>query len=389
MTEASCLSPAISTHGKDRRGAWPYRFDIASDYASVAERWSALAREGSAFAFQGETWLASWYASLGCEPDVSPLPVTIVDARTGRDLMGLPLVRRNVHGLRVVEFADGGLTDYNAPILGQDAPIDPAGAARLWRTLRAHLPEADAVSFLKMPLTIGGRANPFALLPAARPSKLNGNILHVPGEWADWHWGLEKTFRKELERSARVFDKHPEARFLKVTQGDEAVRIFAELKRLQSARIRKQGLHYSLDDPGNERFYDDLLLSGLANGRTILTALTVGETLVAAMLGMADGRHFSMVRLATAGRAWNFCSPGRLIIERTMKTLHAEGFRAFDFTIGDYAYKRRLGATNVPLRELEIALTWRATPHVQIRNIKAKIRNSPRLMALVARLRRR
>ncbi len=43
------------------------------------------------------------------------------------------------------------------------------------------------------------------------------------------------------------------------------------------------------------------------------------------------------------------CSPGRLIIGRTMAHLHAQGIRQFDFSIGNYAYKRRFDVAPVAL----------------------------------------
>ena len=67
-----------------------------------------------------------------------------------------------------------------------------------------------------------------------------------------------------------------------------------------------------------------------------------------------------MVRISNAGEKWSNCSPGRLIIERTMAALHQEnGVREFDFSVGNYAYKRRFGADAVAAdrhqRRLELA----------------------------------
>ena len=41
-----------------------------------------------------------------------------------------------------------------------------------------------------------------------------------------------------------------------------------------------------------------------------------------------------MVRISNAGDKWSNCSPGRLIIERTMAALHRDGVREFDFSFG-------------------------------------------------------
>ncbi len=386
MTDALLMPRFLPALPRDRRRSTDFRIDITTDYPAVAERWRALAAGGAALGFQRDAWLASWYATLGRNADTLPLAVTVMDAADGRDLLALPLVRRRAGRLDIIEFADAGVTDYNAPILGPGAPRDGAGATDLWRALLASLPAADLLQFTKMPLEIAGAPNPLALLEPARPSGLSGNILHVEGQWNDWHWGLERTFRKELERSWRVFEKNPGARFERVRDPAEAARIFAGLKTLQSARIRELGLPYVLDERGNAAFYDEVLARGLAGGKTILTTLVCGGEIVGALLGIAAGRHYAMVRLAAAGGAWKTCSPGRLLIEQTMKALHAEGFRAFDFTIGDYAYKRRLGAASVPLCEITSALSWRGAPSAARARAKAAVKNSPRLMRAVTRM---
>ena len=375
------LSPA----GKATVAA-EYRVAVASNHAEVAAGFEALARQGAALPFQRRDWLANWYAAHAA----THRPVLAMIARAdGEQVMALPLALHRHGGLRIIAFADAGLTDYNAPILGPGAPRDRGEPALLLAALRRALPPADLLHFGKMPEAVDGRANAFALSPQATPSSLNGNMLHVPGSWDAWHRGLERTFRKELERSLRVFRKHPGALFRRVTAPAEAAHVMAQLKRQQRERVLELGLPYILDEPASEAFYDGLVRDGLASGNAILTALTSGDSIVAALLGIADGKHYAMVRLSTAGAEWKTCSPGRLVIEQTMKSLHAEGYRSFDFTIGDYPYKRRLGAMPLPLRELTLALSWRGLPHVALLRARALAKGNPALLRLARSIRGR
>ena len=358
--------------------------EAVADWEAARSRWARLAVHGTALAFQQTPWLDAWYRQ--CLGSGSPLIVFIRDADGTRDLLALPLVVTREGRKRVIGFADGGLTDYNAPALAGDSGITLEGA-RLWRALRSALPRADLLRFEKMPETILGRPNPLASMPGVAASSLIGNILHVPGTWDEWHWALERTFRKELERSGRVFEKHPGATFRRYEAGSEADQIYAELKRMQAARIAELGLPYILDDEPARGFYDALVRDGLRDGTAVLTALTIGDEVVAALLGITDGRHFAMTRLATPDARHKNFSPGRMIIERTMKMLHGEGFRAFDFTIGDYSYKRRIGVTPVPMVELTRALSPIGWPEIVGVAAKAAIKRHPGLLAAVRRLR--
>ncbi|MGO4781233.1 GNAT family N-acetyltransferase, partial [Lysobacter sp. 2RAB21] len=72
----------------------------------------------------------------------------------------------------------------------------------------------------------------------------------------------------------------------------------------------------------------------------ILTALTAGEEVVAALLGLRRNNEYAMIRIGNAAGEWRNCSPGRLVIERTMAALHAQGVRQFEFSRGVSAAAR-------------------------------------------------
>jgi CelD/BcsL family acetyltransferase involved in cellulose biosynthesis len=68
-----------------------------------------------------------------------------------------------------------------------------------------------------------------------------------------------------------------------------------------------------------------------------------------------------------------------------MEALHAQGVRRFDLSIGNQDYKRRLGAEQVPLTDVSVALSWRGVPYVWRDHAAQGLRRHPRLAALAAR----
>ncbi|HKY90910.1 MAG TPA: GNAT family N-acetyltransferase, partial [Nevskiaceae bacterium] len=87
---------------------------------------------------------------------------------------------------------------------------------------------------------------------------------------------------------------------------------------------------------------------------------------------------------------WRNCSPGRLVIERTMAALHAQGVRHFDFTIGDYYYKKGFQPDTVPLHDVQLPLSWKGRLPVGIadakRAAKAYVKARPGLEAFARRV---
>jgi CelD/BcsL family acetyltransferase involved in cellulose biosynthesis len=289
----------------------------------------------------------------------------------------------------VVEFADLNLTDYNAPMLTAAAPRDARAARALWRDLLAALKRlpggADLVRLRKMPVNLDSRPNPLALLDGAGPCPLNGNVVTTGDDFDAYRYSLERTVRKGLERSWRVFTRDPAAALRIVTDRNEARRVLSAMEIQQGARMRHLRLNFILNDETSAAFYRNLVGEGLHSGYAVLSALTVGEEVVATLLGIRSGSRYVMLRNSNAGEKWSNCSPGRLIIERTMAALHRDGIRSFDFSIGNYAYKRRFGVAPLPLVDITAALSWRGMPYLLRDRAVRELRRYPQLAALVGR----
>jgi CelD/BcsL family acetyltransferase involved in cellulose biosynthesis len=287
------------------------------------------------------------------------------------------------------ECADLELTDYNAPLLGPAAPRERKAAAALWRDLRAALRRlpggADLVRLRKIPVELDGKSNPLAMLNGAGPCSLNGNLVTTGDDFDHYRRSLKRDVRRVLERSWRAFTKYPGAAFRIIADKHEALRILATMEAQQSARMQHLGVNFILNEEAHAAFYRNLVRDGVDSGYAVVSALTVGDEVVATLLGMRCGPRYVMVRFSNAGEKWSSCSPGRLVIERTMATLHKDGVREFDFSIGNYAYKRRFGVTRVPLVDITAGLSWRGLPYALRARAVQALRKHPRVEVFVKR----
>jgi CelD/BcsL family acetyltransferase involved in cellulose biosynthesis len=59
--------------------------------------------------------------------------------------------------------------------------------------------------------------------------------------------------------------------------------------------------------------------------------------------------------------------------------------REFDFSIGNYAYKRRFGVKPLPLADLSAALSWRGLPYALRDRAARELRRYPKLTATLKR----
>jgi CelD/BcsL family acetyltransferase involved in cellulose biosynthesis len=363
-----------------------FRIELVSDWKQAAAQWG---NHRAATPFQERQWLDAWYGAFANTDRIEPLIVIVSDAVTSEQMALLPLIRRTQNGIRIVEFADLDLTDYNAPILGASALCNAGAARALWRDLQEALRRmpggADLIRLRKMPVDLDGRPNPLALLDGSSRCAFNGNVVTIGDDFDAYRYSLKRTVRKQLERSWRVFTRDPAAGFQIVSGGHDADRMLSTMESQQGARMQHLGLNFVLNGETCAAFYRNLVSEGIGNGYAVLSALTVGEEVVATLLGIRSGSRYVMVRISNAGEKWSNCSPGRLIIERTMAALHRDGVRQFDFSIGNYAYKRRLGVVPFPLVDVTTALSWRGWPYALRDRAARELRRHPRLAAVVGR----
>jgi CelD/BcsL family acetyltransferase involved in cellulose biosynthesis len=150
--------------------------------------------------------------------------------------------------------------------------------------------------------------------------------------------------------------------------------------------MQNLGRTYVLNDEASAAFYRNLVRDGVGSGYALVSALTVGDEVVATLLGIRTGSRYVMIRISNAGEKWSNCSPGRLIIERTMAALHRDGVREFDFSVGNYAYKRRFGVTRLQLIDISTALSWRGWPLALRDHAVGTLRNRPQFDARLRRV---
>jgi CelD/BcsL family acetyltransferase involved in cellulose biosynthesis len=361
-------------------GASGFCVEFVRDWKQSASRWNGA---GQGTTFQHGHWLDAWYDAFDT---VTPLIAVISDAATRRKVALVPLIRRVQRGVRIVEFADLGLTDYNAPILDCEAPADEAGARVLCQALLAalrRLPDGvDLIRLRKMPANVGGKPNSLVSLGRVGSCSLNGNLIRIGDDFEVYRASIK---RMQLPRSWRVFNRIPGAAFRIIANVGEALTLLDTMDAQQQARMHRLGQEFILNDEVRGRFYRDLVIRGMREGYVVVSALTCDEGIVATLLGVRQGTNCVFLRISNAGQRWSHCSPSRLVIERTMASLHKDGVRNFDLSIGNYAFKRRFGAVPLPLTDASIALGWRGIPYALRDRAAQWLRGHPWLAKRVGR----
>ncbi|MEM9365350.1 MAG: GNAT family N-acetyltransferase [Planctomycetota bacterium] len=329
--------------------------------------------------FQSGCWLSAWYASLGQRKGVTPWPIEFRDRRSKEIVAALPLILRRRDGLRVAEFADLSVTDYNGPVFASSAPGDLRWLPTIIDAIGETPMPCDVLHLSKIRLSAAQASS----LPCIGKCDLHANTVRIEGPWESYRRGtLKKKFRREMERSLRVFHRDSgSGRFQRITDLNQAWGVLEQMETIQQKRMESLGQTFLLNGPGFREFYRELLSQGLADGSVLLTALLDGNAdTVSAMMGIRHDRHYAMIRMAQDAEFWSRCSPGKLIILTTMEYLHGEGITEFDFTTGDYPYKQGFAVEQEPLYEVQLGISLRGRVALKRRQaldrVKARMRHT-------------
>ncbi len=302
-------------------------------------------RNARCHVFQCADILEIWLDTIGRARRAQAVFVGVYD-ETKRPVMFLPLGIERRGGVRVLGFLDGTVSDYCLPVLYPAvASIDAAAAPILWQQIRSALPRFDIANFEKMPKEVGGLPNPLMHLGAI-PMPESGHVMSLEGSremverripTAKRHLRYVRSLTKERTVSLEVAETPGSAKNLLEDMVRNKTRKFEE--------TRVPGFEV----PGKLDFFREAT-ARLPNLAPVhISAIRADDTVIASHWGLVFGDRFYFLMTAYADGIWRKYSPGRILNDELIRWCHANGYRWFDFGIGDEAYKFEYCDVTLPL----------------------------------------
>ncbi|HEX5779210.1 MAG TPA: GNAT family N-acetyltransferase [Xanthobacteraceae bacterium] len=315
-----------------------FRIEVTSDIGDLADCWPTTAEHGEAhcYPFQYADLLRIWCETIGRARQIEPVFVA-VRSHGQKPLMLLAFGIERTNGVRILSFLDGGVSDYNAPVLFPDVKGLRFDAADFWQRLQPHLPSYDLALLEKMPAEIDGIANPLAPLATCnRPESCHHVTLQ--GEWKEFEAKKIPSLR-DSRRRQRNLEKRANIRFSIADTHQERQRVFDALVRMKRKRFADTAAHDIFADPGYLQFYADATRKLGPGGAVQVSALYAGDRVIAANWGLySNGHYIDLVPGYEAGE-WRPFAPGRLLAEWLLRQHLERGDTVFDYGIGDEPYK--------------------------------------------------
>jgi CelD/BcsL family acetyltransferase involved in cellulose biosynthesis len=342
--------------------------------------------DASCYAFQYADVLDVWCDTLGAANQIEPAFVTVFDA-SGKPALLLPLGIEERNGVRMLRFLDGGVSDYNAPVVFPEAADwGPEAASALWSLLRRKLPPFDLAMLEKMPDAVGDLRNPLSGLATA-PHAESCHVARLEGSWERFARGHIKK-PSDSRRRRRNLEKLGTLRFAVAANAAERADFVAAMMRMKRDKFIETKGYDVFTDPGFGDFYREATRRLGADGPVHLSALLLDDRILAAHWGyIADDRFYHLMPAHESGE-WRSYAPGRLLNEWLLQWACESGLKDFDFGIGDEPYKSDYCDVNVPLRDAILPVNAKgrlAAAMLEVkRNAKRSLRESPLAPAILA-----
>lgn len=324
--------------------------------------------------FQSREFLLNWAATVGTAPDAGDL--LLVEAfRAGRPVLALPLTIRRSGFARVLSFADGGVADYNAPVL---FPVDFAWTgdrpAALWAALRSALPPFDIVEFTKMPAEIGGLVNPLALVTeTADAESCHGNDLTRGWDAVLATQSQLKTTRRYIRRLEEMGDLRFE---IAATAAKRRSFLDAALAQKQH-RFEETHVATFHEKPWLRRYFEHGTEAFAEAGMLLFAALTLDRRPIATSWNLVQGNHVYGILVAFEPGELARYAPGRILNLRLLEHLHERGFAYYDQGIGDEAYKVAHCDATVALARHVVPVSAAGQARLALAAGREALRNTP------------
>lgn len=322
---------------------------IEPDLDLAGHEFADLFARSSATAFQHPLWLSTFYERLAPARRADKLIVTIREH--GRLVGLLPMIRRRLSGVLLVESADLGVSDYAAPVV--DAGLTPD--ASLPERIVAALAPFD---WLRIRPVRAEHLDSWRSLVGGEALRLDFSAHATPltGSFPEWQaQALQPAFRRYLDRRKKRFFRGGAGALKLLEDGEDILAAIAAIGALRSGRFEGDPIQQDF----TRSFYACIAAEGAAAGLSRIYALSHGGEAVGYVFGLTHAGRFHYLLIGCDYERHGRHSPGLLLYDAIIEDWMSAGGSIYDFTIGDEPFKRDFGTKPTAMFMLSSAPTWR------------------------------
>ena len=212
-------------------------FDIKleSDFDFTSAEYANVFSRARASAFQNPVWLDNFYKSM---PQIFGAAPCIITFREKGILRGVvPMISRSKVGVRLLESADLGVSDYAAPVLDKELRRRLGSECALRKQFEDALGHYDV---LRIKPVREEHVGCWQVLFPVDPMKLefSAHSVDITPPFEDWQAAhVDPKLNGQIKRKAKRWKKQHEVELLRLTEKQDVSSAIGELTQLRQGRF--------------------------------------------------------------------------------------------------------------------------------------------------------
>lgn len=313
----------------------------------IGPQWRELCDNAGASLFQSHAWIGAWAATVQGACDLR-----IVVAWRGDRIDALaPLAIRRKCGLRVLEWAAQGYSDYCDAVLRPGAA--PSLLAQMWRALEgAHPFDYALLTDIRPGACIHGlskQAGGF-LQAYHRKAICSGVVSDAPTGDA-WFNSHPKKFRQNYRRGLAALEQNASLKFRLLAPDEPLGPALARLCELKRLRLGETAALSPLFTQKGAAMLEALVGAMAREGALRVFVIERDDQMIAISVNF-EYRGALLAYLTAFDPAFARGSPGMALMIDYIKWALDHGVKSVDFLRGDEAFKRRFASQEITLGSL-------------------------------------
>jgi CelD/BcsL family acetyltransferase involved in cellulose biosynthesis len=337
--------------------------------------WRRIRSNRRNYVFQTFDWTSLWFRTSAGSERVQPF-IAHVSLDAGGSIL-FPLGIRFRYGSRTLVFLGGDVTDYNAPLVSEEAlpHCNAAFVNRVWDAI-VESARPDLVSLTRMPeFFADGTVNPFIGLPHVTVCDCARSAAPLPASFAEFMETRSRTYFSDTRRKRRKLERMGSLELRLPKTEEDISRIVDIMLAQKRRRIAETGARPM--PAQQEQFYRCLAASKLCEGSPHLSALTIDGEPIATHLGVVHQRRFYWLMPGFESGSWARLSVGRILLQAVLEWCIENRIETFDLTVGDEDYKRFWANRTMQLFEARYAVTLTGSGLLAMRGLRHTRRRKP------------
>lgn len=325
---------------------------VEPEFEFLSDEYRAFYRPERATAFQAPICMDMIHRRLAPKLDAEQHTITVRERGTGALICVIPLILQRSMGITMLQFADFGVCDYNAPV----ADRHTLGMMAADEDLLARLDDLMRPCGLVLLRKIRDDSFDIGRLLTRSTSSVAENAAYLCETGDDlgaWRVNiLSKKFSKELDRLQRQAERDFGSYEHRAATSESEIRTaFDFMQRCRKGRFAED----LLDNPLYFEFYRDYAIAALESGEAVTYVSYIAGKPVAVLFGVAGDGEFHALLPGSDMENFGKSKPGIQIFYQIIQQRFAEGYRSLDLALGNSGYKNDFKVEETQLRHFTLS----------------------------------